>query len=50
VELLVSSVVERTVRAIGDDKRSRRKVLTPAAHLRGSIVAPNPDRKSPRRT
>jgi LacI family transcriptional regulator len=40
VELLVSSVVERTVRAIDDDKRSRRKVLTPAAQLRGSIAPP----------
>jgi LacI family transcriptional regulator len=40
VDLLVSSVVERTVRAIDEDKRSRRKVLTPVAQVRGSIAAP----------
>jgi LacI family transcriptional regulator len=40
VDVLVSSVVERTVRAIDDDKRSRRKVLTPSAQLRGSVAAP----------
>ncbi|MCW2528389.1 MAG: LacI family transcriptional regulator [Pseudonocardiales bacterium] len=40
VDVLVSSVVERTVRAIDDDKRSRRKVLTPVAQLRGSIAPP----------
>lgn len=37
VDELVSSVVERTVRAIDDDKRSRRKVLTPVVQRRGSV-------------
>ena len=40
VDVLVSSVVERTVRAIDDDKRSRRKVLVPSAQLRASIGRP----------
>ncbi len=40
IDLLVSSVVERTVRALDDGKRSRRKVLTPALQLRGSIAPP----------
>ena len=35
---LVSSVVERTVRAIEEDKRSRRKVLTPELQRRGSVA------------
>ncbi|MBV9593493.1 MAG: LacI family DNA-binding transcriptional regulator [Actinobacteria bacterium] len=39
VEELVESVVARTVRAIEDDRRSRRKVLTPTAQVRGSISA-----------
>jgi LacI family transcriptional regulator len=45
VELLVSYAVERTVRAIEQDKRSRRKLLTPVAQPRGSIAAPR--RRSP---
>jgi LacI family transcriptional regulator len=40
VDLLVSYTVERTVRAIDDDKRSRRKLLTPLAQPRGSVAAP----------
>ncbi len=40
VDLLVSSVVERTVRAVEDGKRSRRKVLTPVAQPRGSVARP----------
>ena len=40
VDLLVSTVVERMVRAVEDDKRSRRKVLTPVAQVRGSIAPP----------
>jgi LacI family transcriptional regulator len=40
IELLVTSVVERTVRALDDGKRSRRKVLTPALQLRGSVAPP----------
>ena len=40
VDVLVSSVVERTVRAIDEDKRSRRKVLTPVAQPRGSVGPP----------
>ncbi len=41
VELMVSYAVERTVRAIDEDKRSRRKVLAPAAQLRGSLAEPS---------
>ena len=37
VDELVTSVVERTVKAIDDDKHSRRKVLTPVAQQRGSV-------------
>ena len=37
VEELVTSVVERTVKAIDDDRRSRRKVLTPVVQRRGSV-------------
>jgi LacI family transcriptional regulator len=37
---LVDSVVERTVKAIDEDKRSRRKVLTPIARPRGSVSPP----------
>ena len=40
VDLLVESVVKRTVRAIDENKHSRRKVLTPIAQPRGSIAAP----------
>jgi LacI family transcriptional regulator len=40
VEELVSYAVERTVRAIDEDRRSRRKVLTPVAQARGSVAAP----------
>jgi LacI family transcriptional regulator len=40
VDLLVSYAVERTVRAIDENKRSRRKVLTPVAQPRASIGAP----------
>ncbi|MGH8962956.1 MAG: LacI family DNA-binding transcriptional regulator [Jatrophihabitantaceae bacterium] len=40
MDLLVSSVVERTVRAIEDGKHTRRKVLEPAAQPRGSIAPP----------
>lgn len=43
VETLVSAVVERTVRAIEDEKHSRRKVLTPTAQPRGSIAPPPAD-------
>ena len=37
VDELVASVVERTVKAIDDDKHSRRKVLTPVVQRRGSV-------------
>jgi LacI family transcriptional regulator len=37
VDELVSYTVERTVRAVDTDKRSRRKVLTPLAQPRGSV-------------
>ncbi|GAB2477974.1 LacI family DNA-binding transcriptional regulator [Jatrophihabitans fulvus] len=37
VDTLVAHAVERTVRAIDDDKRSRRKLLTPVAQPRGSV-------------
>ncbi|MGX7677407.1 LacI family DNA-binding transcriptional regulator [Jatrophihabitans sp. DSM 45814] len=40
IELLVASVVERTVRAIDDGKRSRRKVLVPIAQPRQSVGPP----------
>ncbi|MDQ6848471.1 MAG: LacI family transcriptional regulator [Actinomycetota bacterium] len=40
VDSLVSYAVERTVRAIDDNKRSRRMVLTPVSQPRGSIGAP----------
>jgi LacI family transcriptional regulator len=42
VDLLVTSVVERTVRAIEADKHTRRKVLSPVAQHRGSVAAPPP--------
>ena len=37
VDELVRHAVERTVRAIEDDKRSRRKLLTPVEQVRGSV-------------
>ncbi|SDI78788.1 transcriptional regulator, LacI family [Frankineae bacterium MT45] len=40
VEELTTSVVERTLRAVDDGKRSRRKVISPVARVRGSIAAP----------
>lgn len=41
---LVNYAVERTVRAIDDNKRSRRKVCTPEARPRGSIGPPRSGR------
>ncbi len=38
VDELVSYTVERTVRAVDDGKRSRRKLLTPLAQPRGSVA------------
>ncbi len=40
VDELVSHAVSRTVRAIEQDKRSRRKLLTPVAQVRGSVGTP----------
>lgn len=40
VDVLVSTAVDRTVRAIDEDKRFRRKVLTPLAQPRGSVGPP----------
>jgi LacI family transcriptional regulator len=40
VDLLVDSVVERTIKAINHGKRSRRKVLTPTAQPRNSVTPP----------
>ncbi|MEO6886908.1 MAG: LacI family DNA-binding transcriptional regulator [Jatrophihabitantaceae bacterium] len=40
VDVLISSVVERTVRAIDDGKSTRRKVLAPTAQARGSVAPP----------
>jgi LacI family transcriptional regulator len=40
IELLVDSVVERTVKAIDEGKHSRRKVLIPTAYPRGSVASP----------
>jgi LacI family transcriptional regulator len=37
---LVGLVVERTVRAIDNDKRSKRKVLTATPQMRGSVAPP----------
>lgn len=37
---LVELVVERTVRAVDHDKRSKRRVLTATAQMRGSVVPP----------
>jgi LacI family transcriptional regulator len=48
VDSLVTHAVERTVRAIDSDKRSRRMVLTPVAQPRGS-VGPAPDPRRPSR-
>lgn len=39
-DVLVRAVVERTVRAVDDGKRTRRKVLAPTAQPRGSVAAP----------
>jgi LacI family transcriptional regulator len=39
VEELVSYAVQRTVRAIDEGRRSRRKVLTPVSQPRGSVAA-----------
>lgn len=41
VDVLVNHTVERTVRAIDEDRRSRRKLLTPVAQPRGSVARPN---------
>lgn len=40
VDVLVAHTVERTVRAIDEDRRSRRKLLTPVAQPRGSVARP----------
>ena len=40
VDDLVTYAVERTVRAIDEDKRSRRKLVTPVVQPRGSVGAP----------
>jgi LacI family transcriptional regulator len=40
IDELVQTVVERTVRAIDEGKRSRRKVLNPVAVSRGSVGPP----------
>jgi LacI family transcriptional regulator len=40
IEELVRTVVERTVRAVDEGKRSRRKVLRPVPAMRGSIGPP----------
>lgn len=40
VDELVDDVVQRTVKAIDEGKRSRRKVLLPTARPRGSVAAP----------
>jgi LacI family transcriptional regulator len=44
VELLVDLVVERTVKAITSGRRSRRRVLPPAAQPRGSVAPPRAPR------
>lgn len=45
VDELVDAVVERTVRAVDEGKRSRRKVLTPVAQPRGSVTRPPTSRR-----
>lgn len=40
VDVLVAHTVERTVRAIEEDKYSRRKILSPVAQPRGSVAPP----------
>jgi LacI family transcriptional regulator len=40
VDSVVTHAVERTVRAIESDRRSRRKLVTPVAQLRGSVGPP----------
>ncbi|MEO9139527.1 MAG: LacI family DNA-binding transcriptional regulator [Jatrophihabitans sp.] len=42
VDELVAHCVERTIRAIDEDRRSRRKLLTPVAQDRGSVGPPAP--------
>jgi LacI family transcriptional regulator, galactose operon repressor len=41
LDQLVQAVVERTVSAIDEDKRSRRRVLRPEPQMRGSLGAPD---------
>lgn len=41
VDDLVTAVVQRTVRAVDDGKRSKRKVLTATVQLRGSLSPPS---------
>ena len=41
VDVLVETVVDRTIRAVDEGKRSRRKVLMPTAQPRGSVAAPS---------
>ena len=45
IDLLVASVVERTVLAIDEGKHSRRKVLVPTSYPRGSVAPPLPARR-----
>lgn len=40
IEELVAAVVERTVRAVDEGRRTRRKVLTPVAQVRASVGPP----------
>lgn len=42
IDELVSAVVERTVRAVDEGRRTRRKVLTPVPQLRASVGPPPP--------
>ncbi len=44
-DLLVDLVVKRTVKAIDEDKLSRRKVLAPEAKPRGSVAPPRTARR-----
>jgi LacI family transcriptional regulator len=43
IDELVAAVVERTVRAVDEGKRSRRKVLTPSLQMRASVGPPPPE-------
>jgi LacI family transcriptional regulator len=48
VDELVTAVVRRTVRAVDDGRRSKRKVLTATPQVRGSVAPPRPHLRTAR--